>query len=422
MNRGPGLATPYGAGRGQPVHLFARQPILDKSLELYGYELLYRDESSEACGPVAATARLVDGLLTRSIAALANGRRAFVNVSEHFLLGGLVELIPPASIVIEIVETVRPTPAVLRRLRSLKRKGYSIALDDFCFTAEKAPLVELADIIKVDFLATLGDERRAVMELCGKGLLYLAEKVETRADFEHAAELGYDLFQGFFFFEPELIRRAALPRREQSCLELLREVNSHAPDLERVEAVVRLETSLSTDLLRHVHSGAVDAAGAVAPIDSIRHALVRMGSEPLRRWALLTAMSTLSGDGPLELVRICLARARFCERIGARACLATSEVDLFLTGLFSAVDALTGVPIEEALKPLGLDPAIPSALRGEDSGLGRAYALARACERGDASALRQLTAALGLSPMDASQVWLDALQWADETSTSIEPG
>lgn len=197
----------------------ARQAIFGRDLEVYGYELLFRSSSeNEFDGTAAdlATSRVIaNAFVTIGAARLLHGKPAFINFGENMFTPRLPNLLPSPSTVIEILESVRPTAEVIRTCRELKRLGYTLALDDVCDQSNVEPWLPFIGILKVDFLTTGPRKRRLLAEhhRCGP-IKLLAEKLESRADFECALALGYDYFQGFFFARPEIV--SAAPHRTSS--------------------------------------------------------------------------------------------------------------------------------------------------------------------------------------------------------------
>lgn len=398
-----------------PETFIARQPIFDARLKVQGYELLHRSGWTNAFDgrdPDRATVEVLNSsLLLNRLQDLTDGRPGYINVPRNVLVQDFLELLPPELAVIEVLETVRPEPAVIAALRRLRTKGYTIALDDFTDAPGYEELVALADIIKVDFKQTGFTERSALVERYRRpGLVFLAEKVETRQEFEEARALGFGLFQGYFFCKPETTASRDLPRSKANYIELLKEVMRGDLDLDRLEEIIKGELSLSAKLLRYlnsVHFGVQDE------IRSIKQALIHLGERPLRRWGLLMALAGIGDDKPIELVRTCLVRARFCETLSEEADLDAPSLDLYLTGMFSAIDALIDRPLDEALEQIGLKPDIGAAIRGDDSGLSRAYSLAVACEQGDWRVYSASATELGLGQERVAELYAQALFWAD---------
>ena len=382
---------------------------------MYGYELLHRRDAAEefdGSDPDRATVELLDGsVFVNQFEDLTCGKLGFVNVPRNLLEQDFLRILPADRTVIEVLETVRPEPAVVVALERLKAAGYRIALDDFVDEPDYAPLIALADIIKIDWLATQKEQRREYIERYSNGeRLMLAEKVETREQYEEAVELGYDLFQGYFFCRPEISSLRRLPGSKANYVRFLREISREDLSLEQLGDIIKSELSLSARLLRYLNSGRF---GIERPIDSIQEALAHLGDRETRRFGTLVALAGLGDDKPLELIRTCLVRARFCEQAAVKSGNSGAAMDLYLTGLFSAIDALIDRPLDEALDKLGLPAPVQAAIRGEESDLSKAFGLVVACERGDITAFRRHSSDLGLRPEVVSGLYAEALFWAD---------
>ncbi|MDA1266270.1 MAG: HDOD domain-containing protein [Planctomycetota bacterium] len=394
----------------------ARQPIFDRDRVVYGYELLHRSGWTDAFDgrdPDRATVELLNGsLLVNRFQDLTDGRLGFINVPRNLLVQDFLELLPPGQVVIEVLETVTPEPAVIAALRRLRAAGYTIALDDYVDKPGYDRLVQLADIIKVDFQLADSDERRRLIETYSReGLTFLAEKVETNEEYHEGLEVGFELFQGYFFCKPETTARKDVAGSKKSYVDFLREVNRPELELERLETIIKSDVSLSAKLLRYLNSVQF---GLQDEICSIKQALIHLGERALRRWGTLMAMAGLGEDKPVELVRTCLIRARFCETLADEVQVEAGSLDLFLTGLFSAIDALMDRPLEVALEDIGLKPDIGSAIRGDDTPLSRAFGLAMACERGDWTTYWQIADDLGLEPVRVADLYAQSIFSADE--------
>ena len=402
--------------------LLARQPILDVRQKVYGYELLYRSagadsydgsDAGRATGTVLANALCVLGLDR-----VTGGRPAFINFPEGLLDGDFVSALSPESVVIELLETVRPTAEVLEQCRALKERGYRLALDDFSGAPELEVLAGLADILKVDFLATGGEQRRRLAKRYRGRLCLLAEKVETGEEFREARSLGYELFQGYFFARPSLLRRKDIPAGKLRLLGLLRELQREELEFGRVEALIREEAGLVYKLLRFVNSAAFHLR---SPIENIRHALVLLGEQQLRRWATIVTMAGMGAGKPEELVRGVAVRAHLLEGLAQLCGFGGRAPEFFLVGMLSGMDALLDCTLEDLLQHLPVTGAMRRALLApggdyEDCEMCSALALAEACERGDWDRLAQLARRFGVAPAEINRLYLDALRVADVLS------
>ncbi len=394
----------------------ARQPILDRKQRLKGYELLHRSgwtNSFAHSNPDQATVEVLErSMLVNKLSELTDGKLAFINVTRNLLLQDIIRVLPAQNTVIEILETVEPDAEVVKAVRQLRRDGHKIALDDYVDDPKYDELVTLADYIKVDFMGTDAEHQRRVIEYRKRdGLTFLAEKVETHEEFERAKADGYALFQGYFFAKPEVKSRRDVPRNKANYLQFLREMARPELDIQAIEEIVKREISLSVKLLRYLNSAHF---GVRHRITSIRQALVHLGQQPLKRWGMLIALSGIGDEKPMELVRLSLVRGRFCELVALELGKDEAALDLFLTGLFSTLDALVDRPLDEALAEMGLEAHIGAAIRGEDPGtLGSAFKLARACELGDVSAYQAVAQRFNLAEATVAQLYAESLFWAD---------
>ncbi len=398
-------------------NFIARQPIFDRRQEVVGYELLHRSDGGDAFAggdPDRATLEVLNGsLLIDRFQDLTGGKPGFINVPGNMLVQDFLQILPPELTVIEVLETVLPCPSTLAALKRLKAAGYTIALDDYSGDPALDPFLPLADIVKVDVLATPPEMRQQIAEMRGSGTYQLlAEKVEQREDLDEALALGYELFQGFFFCKPETTARRDIPLSKVNQLEFLREVTQTELEFDRLEDLILREVALATKLLRFLDSSQF---GVREEITTIRQALNHLGERPLRRWGALVALSGLGEDKPLELLRTCLVRARFCESLARESGIEGMELELYLTGMFSVLDALLDQPLEVALGALGLNDTIGAALRGDGTTAAVAFELCIACERGDWSGYERHCAHLGLDPTGIAELYSQALLSADQT-------
>lgn len=397
----------------------ARQAVFDARQRAVAYELLYRSGPENffppgVDGSLASTRLMHDSLNLFGLESLGGGKKLLINVTREVLLGGLVRAMPPELVGIELLETVEPTPDVVTACRALKDEGYTLALDDFSMRPGYEPLVRLADIIKVDFLATADEAGRAAAAELGHrhGAQLLAEKVETREEFAEAQRLGYVLYQGYFFCRPEMTSARQLPAFKLNYVRLFQVANDPHLDLGEVEQLIKRELSLSVKLLRYLNSAAFGLRGRVS---SLRHAVVLLGEVRFRRWVSLLAVAGLGDGGPEELVTTSLVRARFGEELARAAGLDALADDTFLCGLLSCVDALLGRPLRESLDSLAIDGAVSEALLEGRGPIAELHALVLAYERADWAAVGPLARRLSLSEFVLSATYKNSLAWAHHT-------
>lgn len=395
----------------------ARQPIMDMQGHVHGYELLFRS------GPEAifrgdgdlATRTMLDNTVLFGLERLTGGLPAFFNCTRESLTQGLVDVLPTSMAVLEILETIEPTEDLVASCRKLKEAGFRLALDDFVWRPEFRPLVEIADYIKVDFLATRAAARRELLAMIDRfhGAL-IAEKVETQEDFKLACEEGFSLFQGYYFCRPTLLKSNRIPSNRLSQIAILQLLHSVNIDLHELANRVKQDASLTYRLLRLVNSPLYRIRQEIRSIDT---ALLVVGEDAFRRIALLAITSELSASQPLELLRMAFIRGRFCES-GARR-LALDPTEQYLLGLLSLIPAMLRTPMRALTPSLPFRQEVRNALEGE---LNLERSLLQWIERhenGDWQACDQLAATFGLEREILLGNYSEAVTWTEEVLTAV---
>lgn len=343
----------------------ARQPIFSFNKKLYAYELLFRGNDvlslQNTEGGKATSTLLSTTFLTEGIEKISGFKPCFVNFSEELLLKNIPAIFPKTQLVVEILEDVEPTAAIVTACEQLKEEGYTLALDDFVYHPRFDPLLALADIVKVDFLITPIDEVPKLLRQLSRfdHLKLLAEKVETYDEFEQATKLGFDYFQGFFFSKPELIHMQELTSVKVNLLRLLVEVSKKKTTVKRLEDIVCTDVALSYKLLRYLNSAHFYL---LEKVESVARAITFLGAKRFRRFVLLVIVSEIASDKPEELVRLAVVRGKFCELLAEGGSCGKDSHELFLVGLFSLVDAMLDQPMTELMKGLPLNDHVKQAL------------------------------------------------------------
>lgn len=392
----------------------ARQPIFDRDEKVFGYELLFRNglENAFSGNQDEASRATLDRSLLIGLDVLCDGRRAFVNCTRDTLIKGLAMLLPSSMTVVEVLESVPADPDVVAACRSLKEAGYMIALDDYVANDRREPLVEIADIIKVEMLLTTEPERAELLKRFGPWRCrMLAEKIETQAEFKRARDQGFVYFQGYFFRRPEMMKTQDMPANQMNYLRMLQEVSRPDLDLDGLEKIVKSEASVCYRLLRYLNSAAF---GFQSEIHSVKHALSLLGERDIRRWVRLVAAVGAGEGKPSDLLLSALVRGRFGELLAPRV--RHGESDLFLLGLLSVIDAMMEMPMAEVLEKISLDQATKATLLGQPSELRPVFQLMLAHESGEWAAAAELSASLHLESEDVAGEYWQAQQWAREIS------
>jgi len=393
----------------------ARQPIFTRHKKVYGYELLFRESMGAKLGQVtgerATTSVLSSAFLTEGIEKISDNKPCFINFTQWLLGQNIADAFPKNKIVVEILEDVDPTDKVVQACRSLSEKGYLIALDDFVYEKKLIPLIELADIIKVDFrLSTMAEIERMLYRLSRYPLKFLAEKIETHDEFEKALKLGFSYFQGYFFCKPQTLRIREVASVKVNMINLLAEVNRRKTTVERLDAIISRDLGLSYKLLRYINSAYYYLLHEVT---SVRQAIIYLGVKEMRRFVTLVIISELASEKPEELVRLSIIRGRFCELLAEYATPRPDEAELFLVGLFSLLDALLDTPMKEVVESLPLSDDVRQALVEHGGNLFPYLRLVKAYEQQQRAICLKTCQELAIPPADLAGHYLKAVELAD---------
>lgn len=402
-----------------------RQPILDRKQELFAYELLFRtsnENSATVHDDLAATASVISHAFGElGIEQALGPYRGFINCDASLLLSDLPELLPASKIVLEVLETVEVTPEIISRCAELKRGGFMLALDDFSDEMQRwEPLLPLADIVKVDLQQLDRDGLLATTQaLKHFPVKLLAEKVDSREQALLCQNLGYDLFQGYYFARPSILSGQKLGQSQAALMNLMALVLRDAETTE-LENALKQQPGLAFNLLRLTNSV---STGVRMKVTSLRHAITVLGRRQLQRWLQLVIYTNPDNNNfPSPLMHLAATRGRLIELLAGRIRSGDRDFEghAFLTGIMSLMPSLMNVPMETVLQGLSLEAVIIDALTVRSGDLGALLSLAEALENGDSEACRLLTHHLSLSAGVVNNNLAQALAWASNIGVEIQ--
>jgi EAL and modified HD-GYP domain-containing signal transduction protein len=395
------------------VHI-ARQPIFNIRKQLFAYELLFRQtlglHLGELSGDRATTSLLSSTFLTEGIEKITGNKPCFINFTKNLLVKEVASSFPKNKIIVEILEDVLPTTEVLDACHNLSQLGYLIALDDFVYRDELLPLLELADIIKLDYrLSTTDDIERILYRLSRFNLKYLAEKVETYKEFEHARKMGFHYFQGYFFAKPESIRVKEVASIKTNQLRLLAEISKRSTTVSNLEKIIAADVAITYKLLRYINSSYFFL---LQKIDSIRQAIIHLGEREIRRFVTLVLISELAMDKPKELVRLSVIRAKFCQLLAQDSNYQGDSEDLFLLGLFSLIDAILDTSMIQVMNKLPLSKEVQQALINQEGPFAPFLQSVVAYEQGKPDECLQSLQYLEVDPTEVYDMYLKSISFS----------
>lgn len=393
----------------------ARQPIFDKKKDVYGYELLFRNSTTSMAytgtSAESSTAVVLGGLFELGVEKIVGNKKAFVNFNYNSLLSNSIELVDPSTLIIEVLEDVEVDNRLIRRLESLHKEGYRIALDDFVHSIKDFKIVPVADIIKYDLIATpLNTIKDEVREALNRKKVLLAEKVETEEEFIEARKMGFHLFQGYFFSKPVIV--AGLKGKKPNITiyrRILNELHSEDPSFRVLSEILETDVSVAYRLLNIVSKKDDNIQKGV------KSALIKMGLSDFERWVHIMMLQDLSVNKPNELIRIALIRSKFGELVSNNCGILyprASEISLMC--LFSVLDAMLDLTMEEAMNDLLISDDIKDALIKGEGALVPVLKLAEAYEQGQWTEIDILSKQLQIDSNRLVGWYMDSINWTDK--------
>ena len=341
-------------------------------------------------------------------------------VPHQMIISGLVDTLPVDDVVIEILEDAVPDNALYCAVKEMHAKGYQIALDDFMLDSEWDRFLEYISVIKFDIQTT---SRKEILEYINEkdhllgGISFLAEKVETKDEFYFYSNAGFTLFQGYFFSRPEVLKSKCLSQGSLSLSRLLIEVNREKFDFSIIEKILKSDLALSYKIMRYVRGVLLKYYGVVN-FDSLtlKEILVYLGCNEIRRFVTIAALANMDGRGVTELYHLSLVRGKFCELIASKAINISLSYNSFVCGLFSLLDVILELPMEDLIKQIALPKEVTAALCEKQGELFDILNLSLCYEQLDWKCASDLCKRLKIPEYAVIESMKNATEWADELS------
>lgn len=395
--------------------LVGRQPIFNRTMQVYAYELLYRSGDGNRAdfsdADKATTQVVLNALIEMGLESIVGDAIVFINLTRNFLIGNFPILLPANRVVIEILETVESDPQLLEAVSALRNKGFTLALDDVITLDRISPFVGIANIIKLDLMQIdRVDLPDIVAGVKSSGFKVLAEKVETQADYNLCRRLGVDYYQGYFLCRPNVVRSQKMDSSRLVIMQSIAMLQNQKTNFTDLETIIARDVGLSYKLLRLSNSGYYSFT---TEVKSLRQAISLIGLDTMRGWMSLILMSSLV-DKPPELTNIALQRAHMSESIAKIYGQPQPEI-FFLVGLFSVLDALMDQPMADIIPELNLSATISDALLKYEGLPGFILKAIKAYEMGDWATVKTLT----IPDETLTSIYLDSIKWTDILAKEI---
>ncbi len=395
-------------------YAFAYQPILNKNQNQVAVELMYQSADMLAPDHVEPDEATANAILNAILHAGSERSRFFVDVGKDLLMSDMLTLLPRGQATLEIRMAALAGSAIVERCLDLKANGYQIALDDFAvFSEEYVPLLNIADVVKIDLSRIERDSLPLLIAQLSKwDVKLLAKKVESAEDFNFCRYSGFDLFQGYFFAKPTIVIGRRPDPVKMDILNLLGQINNDA-DNKALELTFKRNPALSYHLLRLINTVAF---GQRAKVDSIRNALMLLGRRQLNRWLQMLMFTNSSTAGLASpLLELAVRRGKLLELIAIhKSQSAVFQDQSYMTGMFSLMDALLGMPMTEIVDSLNLGKEIRTALLSGEGLLGEMLDLCKRLEAADFDGANRFAsqASIPIEAIMAAQN--EAIAWASK--------
>ena len=401
------------------VALIARQAIVNAQHVVMGYELFNRSRTGPHHTAATDVAMVFTALSHAGSDELVGRKLIFVNCTHESLAGGHLELVDPDKVVLEIPplgHTASEEVATrLPILASLRQRGFHLAFNHTVLQSAYAPWLPLADYIKLDLSALAPDQLAVLIKYANRHSQadLIAEKVETAQQYDMVSCQGVQLFQGYWFARPALVHAKLVTPTQTSILGLINLVRAQA-STDEIEELLKKDAGLAFNLMRLINSSGF---GLTREITSFRQAVMLLGLKKLFRWAALLLTTSRESGTPSSLGQTAVVRGRLMELLALESRMEQDDADqAFVAGIFSLLDAMLGMPMEDALSLLHVPESVEEALLHRTGTLGNLLSLAQACESNDDDAFDRAAHALQLSSAQINGAHLQALAWADHVA------
>lgn len=400
----------------------AKQPIFDSNRELLAYELLYRSSRENSFpnidGDQATAEVIINSYLNIGIEELSNGKPCFINFTEKLLQLRFPTYFRPREIVVEILESVRPTSEVIEICKELKQLGFQIALDDVIFNNDNLDsnsLFHYADYVKVDFLSTSKECRQQVEKVAkALNIKMVAEKIETLEAYEEAKNSGYDYFQGYYFAKPTIVSSYDVPSYFNFNYEEIEKLSMTEASIDSITEIIEKDPSLSLKLLKLVNPPFYQAQ---QKISSIKQAVMLLGLMEIKKWLYILSVkerASVCCHASKDVIQLSLTRAKMCESIEGLSKNRSATSAYFTLGMFSLMDKLVGVPMEKVICDLPLHDELTDALFGVQNPLKDVLDLVRAVEKAQWGVISEKCKVLSIDEKDLFKIYAESLNWSNQ--------
>lgn len=400
----------------------ARQPIFNKDKQVVAYELLYRDGSKNFFDKSIAANKATSILLMNTyfsigIENLIENNLAAINFDQKLIETDIPLILDKNRVVLELQGDIVLNKRFIEKVKFLKRKGYTIALDDFRIDYPYKELIDICDVIKVDFMDNTKNEIEDIYKkFINEKKRLVAKKVETYSEFDWAKNIGFDYFQGYFFSKPVIFKNKAIKDNALNYIRILNELNRDEPSYSSICKIIEQDVNITYKLLKLVNS----KFALKEEINSVNHALTLLGLKEIEKWISLIMIQDLGKDRPHELIKMSLFRSKFGELLAKNSIYENKEHEMILLGLISVIDVILQEPMGKILATLPLTQDIKNTLLGKKSTFTDIYNLMLHYEKASWNDISMYANEIKIYFYKLPKIYFEAIKWADELFYYLE--
>jgi len=391
--------------------IIVREPLLDAKQQVIGYELACQNaaDGMASDADLQSLASLAGTLNDPESGWLLGSQSLFLESTPALLSSDVLQSLRPANTVLALTIADLADSDTADKVKSLREQGFGFSLRECETLAQAKPLLAHVSHIELNGThANLAAWVALANSVKPDGAHLVARAVNSWQQVDACAQLGLDTFVGKVYLKPLPGNPGKGMNPSQAIILQLMDLVRKNADVRELEGVLKRDAAISYKLFRYINSVGF---GLGTEIQSMRHAVTMLGYSTLYRWLSLLLATASTVRYGAALMQTAVVRGRFAELLGQGLLPKSEAENLFVVGMFSLLDRLLGVPMEQVLEQVPLPEAVQQALLSREGVYGPFLALAEACESAEGGA-QERADALFLNARQVNQAHLAALAWA----------
>lgn len=392
-----------------------RQPILDHERKVSAYEILYRqDESSMYNQRDSRVANAIEEFFMElDNTNFLGDKEAFLTFTPNLLMKNIPRIFSEQKLVIQIEDSVIIHPLAQKIIYRYKKQGYRIALLGFEFSPRYFGILDVIDVIKIDFTDPYKSSVPNVINIArSMHKKVCAYNVNTPEAYDKAKEYSCDYVQGNSVANMMKTKTHRMDHLQSNFFHLVIAITKDEPDLDEIAKIISLDVTLAFSLMKMVNSAYFALSNRVK---SVKQALTILGLGQLKQWVYLLSFTGDNDGVSEELIRVSFLRANLCQELSALSPdFPASRSETYLLGMFSTLDTLMEVPLEVVLNELPISDAVKNGLIRKEGACGDLYEMVLCYEKADWHGVTVRSEKLGIPVNEVIQKYLECAEFVNQ--------